>query len=85
MATLYYFQDLPKIGDKIIDSKISIFKWKNGDNFSYDIDYWIEFEGFGWVELPIDDPKIEEKLKKVDLDQDEYTYDEFVELLGGEL
>lgn len=81
MATLYYFKDLPTIGDKIINSKVSLFKWKNGNNFSYDVDYWIEFEGFGWVELPIDDPTLDEKLKIAKPDKEEYDYQEFIDLL----
>lgn len=79
MATLYYFKNLPQVGDKVKSSKVSTHRWREG---GYDVDYWIEFENFGWVHLPIGDDKLEQKLKESNVESGEYSYDEFIKLVG---
>jgi len=80
MATLYYFKNLPKTGDVVEESKVTVHKGAGRDKA--EIDYWVKFQNFGWIHLPIDDPNLDKKLENVNLDKNEYSYDEFIKLIN---
>jgi len=72
MSTTYTIENLPKNGDTIIDSIISINKYNDG---FYDVDCWIELENFGSVHIPLD---IEQSvLSGKDFDTSEMSVEEF--------
>lgn len=79
-ATIYSSLNLPKIGDKIEDSKISIYKWEDG---VYDINYWIKIEKYGWLDLPLDDD-ISNILRVNDIDTTEMSIEEFEKIIQND-
>ena len=84
-ATTYNVNELPRIGDKIINSKVSIYKWGDDsfhptdDDKYYDISYWIEIDKYGWVELPLEIHKLES-----DIDTCEISIEEFEKIIKND-